>query len=132
MASISYRRLGPNNEPIFGQTKDAFLTDIDAVAQAIMTRINLLLGEWWLDLQDGTPIWQTMLGVGGSGKNSLPATLALEQRIKDTPFVQDLSDVETSYNPNTRAFTFSCTVQTQFGSLSVSNTPTPQNLIASS
>jgi hypothetical protein len=122
MAQITYRGLDPNNDVIWSST----LTDVDAVAQAIRTRINLFQGEWWADLQDGTPVWQSMLGASGSLRNQQAISLLLQQRILGTPFVNSVSNVQASFNSSTRAFSFYAVVQTQFGTVSVSkNMPTP-------
>jgi hypothetical protein len=122
MAQLTYRSLDANNDVIWSST----LTDIDAVAQAIRTRINLFHAEWWADLQDGTPVWQSMLGASGSLRNQQAISLLLQQRILGTPFVNSVSNVQASFNSSTRAFSFYAEVQTQFGTVSVSrNMPTP-------
>ena len=42
--NISYLALDVNNDPDFNASSS--LTGIDAIAQAILTRLNLFLGEW--------------------------------------------------------------------------------------
>ena len=44
---ILYIRLDENYEPDFASSKAGLITDIEAVAQAILTRLRLLQGEWW-------------------------------------------------------------------------------------
>ena len=44
-SSILYLRLDANYDPIFDP--DAELSDLQAVAQAIRTRLLLFMGEWW-------------------------------------------------------------------------------------
>ncbi len=123
MATITYRKLDQNGDPLQGGGQSNFVSDLDAVAQAIQTRLKFLQGEWWENLNAGTPLFQSMLGVSGVGRNPETVTLLLTQRILGTPFVTGVSNVATSVNSSTRAFQFSCQVQTQFGSLTVTNQP---------
>lgn len=119
--TISVRALDAHHDPMYGQGQSNFLTDIDAVAQIIQTRLLLLKGEWWANLDDGLPVLQEMLGVGGAGLNSSPAALAIQQTIAGSPYVTSVSNVQTIYNPTNRSFSFSCTVTTAFGELQVSS-----------
>jgi hypothetical protein len=90
------------------------------VAQIIATRLKLLQGEWWENLNAGTPLFQSLLG---RAPNAQAAALMLQQRILGTPYVTGVSNVQTGYDRNARAFQFSCQVSTQFGVLTVSNQP---------
>lgn len=120
MATITVRQLDTNWDPIAGNGQSNFLTDIDAVAQIIAQRIKLLQGEWWENINAGTPLFQSILGAAGSGSHPQTIALLLSQRILGTPYVTGVSNVSTSYNASTRAFQFSCAVETQFGTLGVS------------
>lgn len=124
MSLILYRRLDSDYEPAFGSGKAGFLSDIDAVAQAIGTRLRLFQGEWWEDQNDGLPLWQKILG-RPTGHNQDAVNLLIQQRILGTPYVVGVSNVQSSYDASTRAFKFYCVVQTQFGQVTVSNYPTP-------
>ena len=66
MPTITYRKLDQNGDPIWGNGQGSFVSDIDAVAQAIYTRLRLLFGEWWENLSIGTPLFQSMLGQSAS------------------------------------------------------------------
>ena len=123
MATIRYRKLDPNGDPLQGNGKACFVSDLDAVAQAIGTRLRLLAGEWFENRNAGTPVFQSMLGVARAGKHPDSVVLLLRQRILGTPYVTAVSNVATSYDPNARSFAFSCQVQTQFGQLSLSTAP---------
>lgn len=123
--TITYRELGPNNDPIW----PSFLSDIYAVAQAIKTKLLLFEGEWWESITEGTPWWQSILGVSG-GNNVDAISLLLQQRILQTPYVTGLSSIEASYDPATRSYTFIAVAQTQFGPVQISSGPevSPQTL----
>lgn len=121
--TISVRALDANHDPMWGQGQANFLTDIDAVAQIIETRLLLLMGEWWANLQAGLPVLQQMLGVGGSGTNSDAASLSIQQNIEGAPYVISIAGIQTIYEPSTRAFKWNCSVITLFGPLSVTVAP---------
>jgi hypothetical protein len=116
MPTVVYRRLSSEYEPVYGQGQNDFVADIYAVAQAIQTRLNLWLGEWWADLNDGLPMLQGILGVMGAGQGNY-AELLIQERILGTPYVGSLSNVSSTYNPATRALTFSCQTNVVFGGI---------------
>lgn len=118
MATITVRALDSNGDPMRGQGASSFLSDIYAVTQIIITRILLLQGEWFEDLSDGTPMFQSLLGHAITLQG---AALLLRNRILGTPYVTSISSFSISANSAVRSFTFSATVQTQFGSVTVSN-----------
>ncbi len=120
-STITYRGLSPTGDPLFGQGQGNFLADLEAVAQAIATRLKFLAGEWWENLNAGTPLFQEILGVPGQQPDVI--ALIIQQRILGTPYVTGVSQVATSYNSRTRAMQFSCSVQTQFGTLTITNQP---------
>jgi hypothetical protein len=85
MATITYRKLDQNGDPLFGNGAANFVSDIDAVAQAIGTRLRLLQGEWWENTNAGTPLFQSMLGVSGAGKPPDAIALILKQEFPARP-----------------------------------------------
>lgn len=123
MSSISVRSLGPNGDPLNGNGANNFLTDLDAVAQIITTRLKLFEGEWWENLTDGTPFFQSIMAAPASQKNQQVISNLLQQRISGTPFVTGLQSVNISVDPRTRALSFTCTVLTAFGPVTVTNVP---------
>jgi hypothetical protein len=129
-ATITYRQLDANGDPIWGGGQSNFIADLNAVAQAITTRLKLLRGEWWEDLNTGTPLFQSMLGVGGSGKQPDVVALVIVQRILATPYVLSVDNVATDYDADARAFSFGCTVKTRFGTLTIATQPQPGSTAA--
>lgn len=117
MSSITYLRLDPNYDPIFDPA--ASLTDLGAVTQAIQTRLLLFQGEWWENLNEGTPLFQSILGGRASGKNLQAMQLALSQRIAGTPYVASVLNVNETFSDAKRRLSFSATAQTAFGTASV-------------
>jgi hypothetical protein len=128
MADIAYLQLDSVGDPIFADGTS--LTDGDAVAQAILTRLKLFLGEWWENLNLGLPVFQQMLGQLGSELGIKAMQLAITQNIAGfTPYVTAVTGVEVGFTNGQLAYT--ATAQTIYGSVTVSNTPALGAVIAS-
>lgn len=122
MATITVRKLDPITwEPQYGNGQNNFISDLDAVTQIIATRLRLFEGEWFLNLQDGLPLFQSILGSSGSQRNLEVITNIISQRILGTVYVLSIISLTASYIG--RKFTFSASVNTQFGTVSINNTP---------
>lgn len=115
---MRYRALSPTGDFTFGQGKANFLANSPAtVGQAILTRLRLWTGEWFLDQTEGTPWLTSVLGRNGTGA----ADLAIQERILGTPGVVSIVSYSSYLNPATRRFTVSSvTVQTQYGAITLS------------
>lgn len=116
-----YRRLDENWDYTFGNGKGNFISGVDAVAQAIATRLKLFMGEWWADRNDGLPLFQSILGYAGKNKETVDRLIT--ERILGTQNVTGIKGITSSYSPDTRAYQFSATVDTAFGSVVVTNIP---------
>ena len=122
MATITVRRLNPVTwEPQNGNGLQNFISDLDAVAQIISTRLRLFQGEWFLNLLDGLPLFQSILGSSGSPRNLQVITNLIAARITGTPFVIGINSINATYL--NRQFTFKAVVSTQFGTVTVVNSP---------
>lgn len=99
----------------FGHSSRDFQVDNPvAVAQAILTRLRLFMGEWFLNLNEGTPWFQEILGHPYRG--GIPDAV-IRQRITGTPYVTQLYDYASSWNSATRIYTVSAKVFTAFGQI---------------
>ncbi len=113
---MRYRKLSNDGDYVFGSGKNDFLVNSpEAVAQAILTRLKLWLGEWFADTSDGTG-WNQSI-VGKQSKNLYELTL--HQRVLETPGVKSIVDFQSSLDPDTRRLTVSMTVNTIFGEVSL-------------
>jgi hypothetical protein len=121
--TISVRKLDQYHDPIYGNGQADFLTDLQAVGQLVDTSLLLLQGEWWANLQAGLPLFQQIIGVSGVGNNPQVAALLIQQTILAVPYVNSIANVALTYNPLTRAFTYSCDVYTAFGAIQTTFTP---------
>ena len=116
----------------FGRGYADFLIDSPAaVAQSVLTRLLLWAGEWYLNLRSGTPWLPSILPrvlanpSADTGERILTAPpsavpdSAIRQRILTTPFVTDMSDYSSTYEPIERFFTVSCHLYTAFGEVTI-------------
>jgi hypothetical protein len=116
---IQYLRLDAYNDPIFDPT--ANLTNADAVAQAMLTRLRLFYGEWWESVTTGLPVFQSMLGQLGSTTRQAAMQLAVKQRIEGTPYVTSATGIAVSFVDG--KFTFKADAATYFGPVAVATVP---------
>lgn len=112
-----YRRLDSNNDYSFGRGKQDFISDTKAVVQSIKTRLLLLLGEWWEDQSDGTPFFESILGLSGTPDNLNAVDLIVQDRIITTENVLEIVNFSSSYE--NREYHMNCTVNTRFGTVEV-------------
>jgi hypothetical protein len=82
------------------------------VAQSVLTRLWLNTGDWFLNLQAGTPWNQEVLGKS----NPVTRDMVIKARILDTPYVTVLADYATNVNLQ-RGYTVTATVTTQFSDI---------------
>lgn len=121
MATVTVRALDANWDPIYGNGQNCFLSDLEAVTQILAQRLKLFQGEWWENLLDGLPLFQSILGSSGSQKNLQVIIGLISQRITQTVFVIGITSFTATYK--NRQFAFSAEVSTQFGAVFVTNSP---------
>ena len=93
--TIQYLRLDAAYDPIFDPT--VALTDINAVAQIMLTQLNLFLGEWFENLNLGLPVLQTMLGQLGSQRALAAMQLSVQQYLQTTvPYLVSVGPITAS------------------------------------
>ncbi len=109
---MRYRKLDSNGDYTLGR-RDEILEDTEAVAQAVKTRILLLLGEWWENPKDGTPLFEEVLGQRyRTDETPDQVDLVFSERINGTQGVADITNFESRIDPETRVYTASITVKT--------------------
>lgn len=111
---MKYRALDSNGDYRFGKSIQDFLTDVEAVAQAIKTNLLLLQGEWWEDTSAGLPLFQNILGQSGTPDHLNAADLLIKERILSTKGVAEIQSFQSSY-VNRRYVISGCTVLTNMG-----------------
>ncbi|PHM55135.1 hypothetical protein [Xenorhabdus sp. KK7.4] len=107
---MRYRRQDANGDYSFGQGDNTFLIDSpETVAQAVKTRLDLWRGDWFLDVEEGTPYREAVL------EKNYTSALALEERILDTEGVTGILALDAIRDPNTRKITITATINTRYG-----------------
>lgn len=92
---------------------EQFLYEKEDVAQTITTRLKLFYGEYFRNIQEGTPWTQVILAKGASlqAKNTY-----IRQRIRETEEVEDILRYESDYDIEKREYTITnLQVLTSFG-----------------
>ena len=111
---MRYRKRDENGDYVFGHSQGDFLFEVDAVAQAGTTRLELWLGTWWEDLTDGTPYYQKILGTRGDTKNLQAIMDILQGRILGTKGVTAIKNTVLQWFSDTRQLTYSGTINTEY------------------
>jgi len=118
--SLIYRKLDDNGDYRFGQGSQTFLTNSDAVSQAIQTTLGLYESEWWEDTSLGLPLWQQILGAPGSKTSAI--TSILTQKIESVTGVSGISNVSSNFDASTRSYSFTAQVTTEYGTTTTVST----------
>lgn len=118
--TIRYRRLDSNNDYSFGRGQGDFVTGIEAVAQACVTRLRLWKETFWRDLEDGTPYMQDIIATNGSIQNLRAISDIIQGRIAGTPDVLAVDNVFVQYFPDTRRLIFNGNVTTAYSTVTLS------------
>ena len=115
---MRYRKLDNDGDYVFGSGKSDFLhTSPEAVGQAVRTRLNLWLKEWFADTSEGSGWTQAILG--RQPENLYEMTL--RQRILETPGVLSIDDFFSQLDPNTRTLSVATTIETIYGSYALNS-----------
>ncbi|HTB46489.1 MAG TPA: hypothetical protein VK741_22905 [Acetobacteraceae bacterium] len=109
---MRYRRLDANGDMTFGHGQSNFWIDQpEGVAQSVMTRLRLNLGEYFADQTDGTP-WNTqVLGE----RTAATRDIVVVDRVQTTPNVTTISAYNSVVDPNTRTWSAAMTINTAYG-----------------
>lgn len=116
---MRYRKLDAAGDYQLGGAAAFLINSPDAVAQAVLTRLNLSQGEWFIDITDGTPWLQDILGKRQQGRNP---DAAIKQRILGTPGVNSLTAYASTYDGSTRKLAVSATLDTIYGTATITGT----------
>lgn len=114
---MKYRQLDENGDYKFGNNELDFITDVEAVAQAIRTKVMLFYQEWWEDISIGIPMFQSIVGRVADTNLKMTSTLLLTRRIREIEQVTSVTNVEVIQGP--RSLSFKIEVDTTYGSTSV-------------
>ena len=114
---MRYRAMTPEGDYVFGPAS-RFLADTpECVAQAVMTRVRLFVGEWFLDSREGLDRAQ-ILGYGTQQTRDAE----IKERILGTQGVTRIAEYSSRVDATTRSFTVACTIDTAFGQAAIAET----------
>lgn len=112
---MRYRQMSAGGDYTLGQGDFNYFSQQDGVGQAVRTRLKLLLGEWWEDLEDGLPLFQVILLQRGSEDGQRTIDLLVQERILGTLHVKGISSFQSELA--NRAYRAQAEIETDFGSI---------------
>jgi hypothetical protein len=89
-----------------------FTSGVEEIAQTVKTRLRLFLGEYFRDITEGTPWWETILGKDGTLSSK---EAAIKNRIIRTAGVVRIVSFSTAFDNNTRIYSVTAGILTTFG-----------------
>lgn len=95
---MKYRKLDHNGDYTFGAGSYDYISDDEAIGQAIKTKILLFYGEWWEDLGLGIPMFQSFVGQVNPETIKVSLANVIEQRIENIQGVVSVSNVDVVIN----------------------------------
>lgn len=109
---MRYRQLDANGDRQFGRGQNDFYRNSpEAVAQAVVTRLRLWVGEWFLDVTEGTPYQAAGLGA----RRLATVDPMMRERILETEGVVRITSYSSTYDADQRRVTLAATIDTEFG-----------------
>lgn len=98
---MRYRKLTSSGDYSFGSgIQNFFINSPEAVAQVVQTTFRLWLGEWYLNIDDGTPYPEGVLGK--KSKEEADATM-IAQGLR-CQGVLNIQDFQSQIDPATRKY----------------------------
>jgi len=116
---MRYRKLDSAGDFVLGSGSDFHINSPEAVGQAVLTRLRLLVGEWFANISDGTP-WNTKALVNNFQVDDYDYDI--KRRILATPGVVELVSYSSVINSNTRDLETTFTNNTLYGITSATGT----------
>lgn len=119
---MRYRKLTATGDMTFGNGVSNFwVNQPEGVAQAVKTRLRLVLGEWFYDTTDGTAWFTKILG------NNTRATRdpVVRNRTLQTTGMQKILAFSSGFDPQTRTYTVNMTFETVYGNSDVTDLGVP-------
>ena len=99
---MKYRKLTSTGDYSFGSGGNDYADGNEAVAQAIKTKLLLFYGEWWENLGEGIPMFQSVLGQTNPETIKSSLSMLVEQRIVEIQEVDSVKNIEIDYDRKNR------------------------------
>jgi hypothetical protein len=109
---MRHRKWDKDGDVCFGHGQaDYWIDTPEGVAQAVASRLRLLVGEWFLDAEEGTPYVGGVLGMHTRESHDP----VIRARILETEAVTSLDEYTSSFDANSRKLTIAATIGTLYG-----------------
>jgi len=114
---MRYRRLEAGTDDYsFGQGQVNFYKDDPVgVAQAVLTRLRLWLTEWFLDIEEGMPWVEGVLGK----QQQTTADNTIRAHVLETQGVSSITDYGSQFNPDNRTLAVQIEIDTIYGPITI-------------
>jgi hypothetical protein len=113
------RALSSSGDRTWGKGLANFYIDnAQAVGQKVTTRLDLLLGSWYLDTSKGVDWFNKILGTNTSATRDL----LIKETILNTTGVTAITSYTSTVDTVTREFTVKADIDTLYGSTSITTT----------
>ena len=111
---MKYRALDENGDFVLGNGH-AYIEGTDAVRQAVITRLRLLVYEWWENIDDGVPYWQKII----ANRDVKAAQQIIRERIQQTPGVLSILSFDPVWDNENRTLMIRVAIQSEYGAFSI-------------
>ena len=113
---MKYRKLTENGDYAFGRGgADMHADTPEAVGQAVLSRLRLFAGEWFVDLKEGTPYVPGVLGKHTQDTYDP----VFRERILDTEGVTGIVSYASSFDGETRKLSVRAVIGTVYGETTI-------------
>lgn len=113
---MRYRKLDADGDYVYGHGQSDFLKDTpETVGQAVKTRLLLWLEEWFLDITEGTPWLQGVIGK----HSEMTRETVLRTRILNTQGLTQITSYESVSDPDGRELNLSVSIDTIYGETTI-------------
>ena len=108
---MKYRKQTPTGDYSFGNNNQDFVSGQKAIAQAIKTKILLFYGEWWEDISEGIPMFQSIVGQTNKSNVANALELLLNERVLEVPGVEVVNEITATIDGRTISIYIWCTTE---------------------
>lgn len=102
---MKVRALTPEGDYSFGGNRRDYIEGAEAVAQIIKTKILLFYYEWWEDLGQGIPMFQSIIGQMNAESITNSLSMLLRDRILEIEQVDSVEDITVNFSRKNRVAT---------------------------
>lgn len=115
--NLKYRKLTSTGDYSFGSGCNNYADGNEAVAQAIKTKLLLFYGEWWENLGEGIPMFQSVLGQTNPDTIKSSLSMLVEQRITEIEEVDSVKNIKIDYDRRNRTISMEVDAATTSGEI---------------